>query len=880
MFDKNDRMVVRLGALASLAATVQFACAGETVTWNNNAWPTGYQDAYMKADFWNPNGTPVAGNDYVFGAGTFFTVGAGKNASWYTFNAHSFTWTGGRFVILGPKLDLTGVETGLVIQPPNPATELEISDNYATYTSALPITEFLGPISIGAPIKIILQRTDQQLTFKSPLSSIGETSPLLRVFCPAKAGVATTNNFVAFAGDLAAFNGNFRVDDDGAPVTVKFGSAAVVKGTLTLNAGRNGAVQALSPTDDMSVSTLVLSADSVVKADLDIDASKSGCIKVADVLTMTAPIHVEVKPVQDPGARFSPACRFAILTAPEGAELQKEDFTLSVVGCPAGRETLFSLVVDDNADGRSTLYVEKAAIFNPDQEVVNATWTGGDATDNLISRPGNWKEGLPSFATGQTLATFAESGSEAVVDGTPVFNGLRFTSGGFALSAANADAKATVLMQGVGVSDGIAATLGVPLEVYGNQDWTLGTGASLSLTAPLLDGVMGGYALTVTGGALNINASGATHTGKFTMKDCAVTVAGNEPFGLGSETVYFRGATTLSFGDLTTSRKIDFGTSGMTLTVLAGKTAQFNEEFFANVGTFRPAFQSGSKLVFNGAVRMPGWMVPTGGGNGQFEFHGPLTANTLQTDVPMTFCATGNKLSGNLGFCMLYSGGSVLRFGIDEATDSTVNLSMVGTGNCVDLCGYSQTFGVLTMMEKTPKVGQANTSKIMNSGKAATLHLAPSRELVSDGYPNAQIGGDITGPISLWKDGTARLVVTNKISAVGEIKVTSGKLEFLPGSSWLNATNLTVAGATASLKLAEAKTFNKKMAMAFADGGTIEIPAGVQVRALSATVDEQPLAMGVWKHGESYDASKQETPAIAGDGSLFVGPSGLLMIVR
>ena len=193
----------------------------------------------------------------------------------------------------------------------------------------------------------------------------------------------------------------------------------------------------------------------------------------------------------------------------------------------------------------------------------------------------------------------------------------------------------------------------------------------------------------------------------------------------------------------------------------------------------------------------------------------------------------------------------------------------------MDICGCDQTIGTLTM-------DVAGTAVITNSGAAATLHVVQKRDNVRPGSaPMAMITGDLRGPISLWKSGAAVLAVTNTaVSAVGTIRVTEGTLKFFDNASWTNATAVSVAGADAVVEINQAKTFSRDVAMSMADGGTAKIAAGVVQRVGSVTVDGTSLKAGLWRAGATYSPETRTTPAITGEGFLYIPGDGIIIVVR
>ena len=108
----------------------------------------------------------------------------------------------------------------------------------------------------------------------------------------------------------------------------------------------------------------------------------------------------------------------------------------------------------------------------------------------------------------------------------------------------------------------------------------------------------------------------------------------------------------------------------------------------------------------------------------------------------------------------------------------------------------------------------------------------------------------------------------------GDIKVTNGVMEFAHNASWLNGTNVTVAG-TGTLKLNSPTTFNKEHAVIrFADDGKIELPSGMtQVFAEGWDGDTQ------LRPGTIYTSAN--LPAhVAPGGAIRIAGGGMTLIFR
>ena len=107
----------------------------------------------------------------------------------------------------------------------------------------------------------------------------------------------------------------------------------------------------------------------------------------------------------------------------------------------------------------------------------------------------------------------------------------------------------------------------------------------------------------------------------------------------------------------------------------------------------------------------------------------------------------------------------------------------------------------------------------------------------------------------------------------GDVTVTRGIMSFSANSSWLNGTNVTV-GAEGTLKIASANTFNKDVAVLhLAEGGTIDIPAGVTQVFAKGWLGNTPLKAG----------SRHATGSVSyvtGGGAFRIAGGGMTILFR
>jgi len=742
---------------------------------------------------------------------------------------------------------------------------------------------------------------NQTLDFKGRI--VGNANTGFCFFPNANDGYnVNTNDIVRFSGDLASFYGYIKIGSNKATqqVVLELGDGTF-PGKADLAAGGQAFLRAAAPTAVAYVSNISFSAKSTLLVDVDITNNTAGCFKATDVLTVGDPVWVTVNPLQDPVVAACPAREYPILVAPEGVSLDIGKFRLNVINVTTGElRALFALKVADNGEGRSTLYVTKAFVESPIRDVVNATWTGAGA-DTAIGTAGNWKEGLPSFETGETLATFGEDGTEAVVSGLAHFNGLRFTQDSFTVSGATDEAKVRLYAQGIGLVENATATVGVPLEVYGSQTWTLGAGSILNLTAPLLSTIVSGLAyeatVTVDGAkdaAVTFSGSNGDFSGTYDFKKGpSVTLKGTNALGSADGTFKW----TVS-GDKTKKLTFDNAVEEKPIAIDCSADGNGNYLYFkgnnelkgafaATGGTMRPSAERGARIVFSGGVTTTGSFCLNNDAEYVFT-NKPMVVSMIQPDATKTtFACSGNVVANDFGLNFVWATANAhIRLLVPNCFDARTPLSMTSknAGHVLDLCGNDQTFGHFSMTQNLPGAPQTD-AVITNSGAAATLHIVQNREKQrASTDPMCWIGGDLCGPIDFWKDGSARIVVTNVIHAVGEIKITQGKFEFAPEASWRNATNVTVNGyetaSNACLAVVDPRNLSRRATLNLRGAGTINVPSGVALRVRTLKIDGIEQDIGTWRHGATYSATAHTTPLITGGGAVEVCGGGLLLLVR
>ena len=524
------------------------------------------------------------------------------------------------------------------------------------------------------------------------------------------------------------------------------------------------------------------------------------------------------------------------------------------------------------------------------------TWSGAGA-DNLTSTDLNWaSEAAPDVTAGDLLATFATGGTEASLPaGTAAaFDGLVLDSaslGGNAFSfTAGSGATATIGASGISVPASSAATtwtMGWPFTVVGGaQAWTVGAKNTLKLNAPW----GGDKALSITGGgAVELNAT-STHSGALTLEQIAVKATADNALGSASRAVnYYHDRTSLTFdGNITIASPL-YGTylSGSTtsaggLNVAAGASVTFNglvrdyNSMWVNVGAGATATFQGGLGVSTDA--MSGFLYLSGGGTLVVTNTRMSVGQRLQTvsgsTVTLDLCVEDNRLMDR--YWAEYKSGAILTH-VTNAFSGGTSLYL-GATTTLDLCGKNQWFNRLH--------GAAGAS--VKSDEPATLTILGDGTTVDTGE---SYGTDATranstafsGQVSVTKQGSVQHTLAAVSSSTGTLKVTNGTLTMGAAASWVNCTNVVVAGGTFAVKNAGAFGVPaqgerpKLFVDVAASGATLNLDYTGRIECKEIHLD------GVKQYGTfgaTGSGAENEVSWITGTGTIRALPNGTVFSLR
>ena len=511
-------------------------------------------------------------------------------------------------------------------------------------------------------------------------------------------------------------------------------------------------------------------------------------------------------------------------------------------------------VDDEHFAGPGTILV--AASSGGTEE---ATWDAGGGADERVSKAANWDgDILPDFGSGSLVATFASSGTNAVVDANVDFKGLVFSgSSNFALSG-NGSASATLGAEGISAPFAHVAAIDVPLQLTAAQTWNVAEGGTVSLKKAISSDAP--WALAKTGaGKIELRAP-SSFTGDFTVNNGAVHVyAPTNAFGSGVGTVTFVERTEAR----NTQSKVAFNADTIVdnpfvfkyftsftsatdgISVAEGKTVCFTSPVsFASARSSEASWcdgtvnmGQGSQMVFSNGLDSV-YLTVNSSGSIESRFavrEVPMTArNTfyLKNTVVLELGVAGNTFTNPL---VLNGWKTGLDFGADWAISNEVCSVYTGNGvswkNAIKLNGHSQQVGTFYTRSGDSGTIESPTPAMWN-------FKAPAA-----GTTNATV--KFTGRAGLGLYGGGTYAINCAMTSKGDVDVSGGTLEFLPAGSWAGCSNLTVRG-SGVLKIAAAGTFNTNTTVRVesALGAQIAVADGVVQKVGYMYLDGRELSRG------------------------------------
>lgn len=593
----------------------------------------------------------------------------------------------------------------------------------------------------------------------------------------------------------------------------------------------------------------------------------------------------------------------AVLELPEGAGLQARKIIVNGDVLPIGYYTALP-------------QVRGGQVFCVGESVQSVTWTGA-GSDTRFSTAANWSE-QPLFAEKCLKPTFAAGGCEAVVDVLAAFEDVSFAvSSGEGFSLVRDETAHPLCFMGsleAKASDQPHRyVVDVPVRLAG-ESFTVS--AAYGQTNVLKDAFSEGSVpgeLKLTGGGCVVFEGTNVIDGKISTGTNFWKVSGllatpnhcdqgpadlGKPQSINPKAVrikheYSEGAKNKMLGLLLENAVIekplfiDNEMSVAGIKSVAGTTNELrghvafsyeNSEY----GRWQPIeVEKDSELVFSGGAHFSHSFRPYGQGVTRFRTK-PISAlqkaglNPFAGHVVLE--VTGNTfLNVCLGYAHNKSGNTVLETAVSHAITNGQVLVGVSGGNytALEAEGFMNSYWYTLDLNATTQ----RCEKIVVTKRGIVTGDYPSMIEVTIGKKpgdrNYRIQGAVNGGAGFRfaGDADATLVLTNQVFAsCGDLEVVSGTMVFAHDASWLNGTNVTVAG-TGTLQVGQGETFNKRFArLMLSENGKIALPQGVTQAFSEVFINERPLGAG------SYTAST--LPQVTGAGTLRVVGRGTFVVIR
>ena len=544
-------------------------------------------------------------------------------------------------------------------------------------------------------------------------------------------------------------------------------------------------------------------------------------------------------------------------------------------------------------------------------EATSLAWTAQGA-DEKTSTAANWDFGgdVPDFSTTRYAPLFA-AGSCARVVGTMWAGGLTFDAPAPGFTLAPFDGSASLKMS---VDTSIACApaqeganprdneVSVPLTVLGLGDFMLvaATNETLRVT-----GGLSGEARIVTGGGGTVELSGMQdYAGAICISNAHARLLGaiGSTDNTSAMDLYWKNgrdaALTRSYLYLSNAViNLPFKPYGTGVSENEDHNWLSVEPFTTNIFAQSVVIGSscvmkgdnGATLVFRKGRNTYGLhanghdytmrvnsrnTLGTSAAPAVFRFESPISIsgtgkasfNVDARNIKVVFASQGNYM----GKGFLFGYGAIFETEVDDVFTTNAWLSCANSttvDDTLDLKATHQQLGWFVPGNYTPTIkGEYPSALEIRVG-------ATSSELTTKRFNGTKFKG--------WVGLTANTIATNNTCVLnnvqsesyGDVTVTRGIMSFSANSSWLNGTNVTV-GAEGTLKIASANTFNKDVAVLhLAEGGTIDIPAGVTQVFAKGWLGNTPLKAG----------SRHATGSVSyvtGGGAFRIAGGGMTILFR
>ena len=606
----------------------------------------------------------------------------------------------------------------------------------------------------------------------------------------------------------------------------------------------------------------------------------------------------------------------------DSANLQTVNFPIVVY--PAAANPYFAL---EPASGDLT-FNSTVQVGNADQLRVT---TGNSHT---LTLNGVISEG----AAGSTLSL--NGSSKLVLGATNTFTGDTFANAGTLVLATNTALRSAFIRLGdvsgstaafLNLNGGNSATNNINVrsgssgaKLIANTSGT--TGAATFSGSIYLDNPLTLYANTgggnvLSGAALDLKAQTLTFDGPGTnlISGIIQNSTGSGMLvknGTGTATLSgvntYSGPTTIGAGTLTIGGSGSLGSGIYAANITNNATfyysstaTQTNSGVISGSGNLIHAGINNGALTLSGANTYTGFTI-AGNNNSTLGLPNGVGALLLNNTISSTDVRIG-QYSTNTSIGSYHG---AIQLGADNVLPSTANVIFDGNlGNhyaYLKLWGHALTVGSITQIDTTSGANVGNTSAIIESSQgegigASTLTVSNSTANYTNTYGGRiRDNGGSGGPVTLVKNGSAKLILNGPLSFTGGITVKNGTLEIngpngqtfsggtalqggqlnISSSTALGAATsaLTISGGTtidntsgSAITMANANPENWNGDFTFAGSSSLNVGSGAVTMSASrqVTVTANVLTVGGIISGSGYNLTKagSGTLALAGANS-------------